>query len=285
MRVSPSGSVCVCPVIVNSHTGWLCPMVHSQMPGKSLQTDRRTAMPQSRPIERQQAAAGSSLHMHMAAIQLVVLLSLLLATALWQLLKQRSNLRTASSAPSSPEAPCAAPSGTVDISTSQFAEPPPRPLDDIEDLGLPTAARRPPSTPSAARAPPFGPHEGAPLYLPAGIRVVHLEVSTKCNAACPQCPRNVRGGRDNPALPLVDLSLAQVKLLVDPGATSLAGLRKIFLCGNYGDPTAARDCLAIVRGPPEHTLQAMISHLWSPSASFLLLLLMSSDMCWDRYGR
>ena len=27
----------------------------------------------------------------------------------------------------------------------------------------------------------------------------------------------------------------------------LSGLKKVFLCGNYGDPTSARECLEILR--------------------------------------
>ena len=116
---------------------------------------------------------------------------------------------------------------------------------DIEDLDMPkpTAALR---SKQSQFYNPFVPGDGAPLY-PDGIRIVHLEITSKCNAACPQCSRNVNGGRDNPALPLVDLSLADVQRILDPASRSLSGLRKIFLCGNYGDPSAAKDCLAIVR--------------------------------------
>ena len=28
---------------------------------------------------------------------------------------------------------------------------------------------------------------------------MHLELTTRCNAACPQCPRNLQGGAENPA--------------------------------------------------------------------------------------
>ena len=101
------------------------------------------------------------------------------------------------------------------------------------------------SIPQAALAPetavPLG--ERSPLYS-TSLRQLHIELSSKCNAACPQCLRNVRGGRDNPRLPLTDLSLADVKRAVDP---LLPHLKRVLLCGNYGDPSACRECLAVVR--------------------------------------
>ena len=84
--------------------------------------------------------------------------------------------------------------------------------------------------------------EPRPLYA-APIAQLHLELTSKCNAACPQCLRNVRGGRDNPRLPLTELSLADVQLAVSP---LLPSLERVMLCGNYGDPSAARDCLRVV---------------------------------------
>lgn len=114
-------------------------------------------------------------------------------------------------------------------------------IGDIEDLAQAGACAH------RATFEPFGSHESQGPLFGAGLSVLHLEISTRCNASCPQCPRNVRGGRDNPRLPLVELRLADVQEIVHPNCKSLSRLRKVFLCGNYGDPTAARDCIAIVR--------------------------------------
>ena len=38
------------------------------------------------------------------------------------------------------------------------------------------------------------------LYNYEDIRAVHLEITEKCQASCPMCDRNVKGGRDNPNL-------------------------------------------------------------------------------------
>lgn len=81
------------------------------------------------------------------------------------------------------------------------------------------------------------------MYRYAAIREVHVELTSRCNAACPQCPRNLEGGAVNPALPLAELTLEDVQRLFP---TELLGrLRKIYACGNYGDPMVAKDTLAI----------------------------------------
>jgi len=75
------------------------------------------------------------------------------------------------------------------------------------------------------------------------IREVHLEITTRCNASCPQCPRNLSGGAVNPALPMAELGLDDVRRIF-PGEL-VRRLRKLYACGNYGDPMVARDTLAV----------------------------------------
>ncbi len=82
------------------------------------------------------------------------------------------------------------------------------------------------------------------MYRFASIEQVHLEVTSRCNAACPQCPRNLSGGPVNPSLPLEDLSVADVRAIFPDDF--VRQLKSIYLCGNYGDPMVARDTLAIL---------------------------------------
>ncbi len=82
------------------------------------------------------------------------------------------------------------------------------------------------------------------MYRLAQIRTIHMEVTSKCNASCPMCLRNVLGGAVNPHLPVTELSLADVQAVL-PQAV-VAGLNRIFFCGNYGDPVMARDTLEIL---------------------------------------
>lgn len=66
------------------------------------------------------------------------------------------------------------------------------------------------------------------------ITQIELELTTRCNAACPQCSRNYYGGKTWPSLPITDLSLTWLKEHLP--ADALAGMKEIRLCGTYGDP-------------------------------------------------
>lgn len=79
------------------------------------------------------------------------------------------------------------------------------------------------------------------LYTYNEIKTVHLEITAACNASCPMCARNINGGEVNPQLPQTELSLAQIKEIFDP--RFVTQLDRVYLCGNYGDPVAARDTL------------------------------------------
>ena len=79
------------------------------------------------------------------------------------------------------------------------------------------------------------------MFTFAGVREVHLELTARCNASCPQCPRNDYGGPVNPELPLAELSLDDVRAIFPPQV--VAQLEHVFVCGNYGDAMVARDAL------------------------------------------
>jgi len=49
------------------------------------------------------------------------------------------------------------------------------------------------------------------IYTYDQITTVHLEITSKCNASCPMCGRNVQGGSTIKSLPLVELSISQIK--------------------------------------------------------------------------
>jgi MoaA/NifB/PqqE/SkfB family radical SAM enzyme len=84
---------------------------------------------------------------------------------------------------------------------------------------------------------------GGPIYGYADIRSVHLELTHRCNAACPMCSRNFSGGATNPDLPLVELSLSDAKAIFPPEFVQQLDL--VYACGNYGDPMVAKECLEI----------------------------------------
>ena len=72
-----------------------------------------------------------------------------------------------------------------------------------------------------------------------------IEVTTNCNAACPQCPRNINGGEVNPHLPVVYLDRQTIDHAFPVELVSR--LRQVFFCGSYGDPIAHPDFLDILR--------------------------------------
>lgn len=67
------------------------------------------------------------------------------------------------------------------------------------------------------------------------VKIVHLEPTTNCNAACPQCLRTRTSFEPN------ELSLDDVKSLFTSDV--LTQLDKIYMCGNYGDPASARQAI------------------------------------------
>jgi len=77
------------------------------------------------------------------------------------------------------------------------------------------------------------------------IRSVHLEISTRCNAACPMCPRNSSGYDEDLGYPVTDMTLVQAKKIFTPDF--LNQLDHILINGNFGDFITAKDNLAIVQ--------------------------------------
>jgi MoaA/NifB/PqqE/SkfB family radical SAM enzyme len=61
-----------------------------------------------------------------------------------------------------------------------------------------------------------------------------LEITSYCNAACPQCHRNLKGYGINPYMPLKHMS----REVIDNAFTTelCQRLRQIFFCGAYGEP-------------------------------------------------
>ena len=81
------------------------------------------------------------------------------------------------------------------------------------------------------------------MYKLEDIRKIHLEVTQKCQAACPMCDRNMNGGANNPHMNLDELTLSDIKQIFSP--TFINQLDSLLLCGNLGDPIIASDTLEI----------------------------------------
>ena len=79
----------------------------------------------------------------------------------------------------------------------------------------------------------------------AKIQEWQLEITTRCNASCPQCPRNINGGRVNPHMPLIDLPLDYLKNVFTKDI--IDNTKQIFFCGSYGDPSVHPEFLEILQ--------------------------------------
>jgi MoaA/NifB/PqqE/SkfB family radical SAM enzyme len=83
------------------------------------------------------------------------------------------------------------------------------------------------------------------MYSYSDIRDVHLEISTRCNAACPGCPRNLCGVDVISDYPLHDMTLPEAQHIFSPDF--LQQLDRLTINGNLGDFVTAQDGLLIVR--------------------------------------
>lgn len=77
------------------------------------------------------------------------------------------------------------------------------------------------------------------------IQEYQIEITTYCNAACPQCPRNNQGSGLNPYMPLLHLNRDAIDAAFS--VDHCRNLKQIFFCGSYGDPIMHPDFLDILQ--------------------------------------
>ena len=81
------------------------------------------------------------------------------------------------------------------------------------------------------------------MYKFNDIKAIHLEVTSKCQAKCPMCSRNLQGGQVNPMIELDEITLEQFKNWFP--VEFVTQLDSLYMCGNLGDPVIAKDTLEI----------------------------------------
>lgn len=106
------------------------------------------------------------------------------------------------------------------------------------------------------------------------IKHLHVELTTKCNARCPMCMRNYRGGDFNSGYPVTELTFDQFISIVNhdiiavllaplPGQDGFQpqwfGSRGVTFNGNLGDFCSARDGLEIVKYLVAHSVPVSIN--------------------------
>jgi MoaA/NifB/PqqE/SkfB family radical SAM enzyme len=95
------------------------------------------------------------------------------------------------------------------------------------------------------------------VYNYQDIEVVHLEMTEACNASCPMCARNLNGGDINPHLNNRELTISDVERIFT--VDFVRQLKRIYMCGNYGDPAVARDTLEAFAYFREHNPDVFLS--------------------------
>lgn len=77
------------------------------------------------------------------------------------------------------------------------------------------------------------------------LETVILEITSRCQASCPMCSRNLFGGLTNPNLKLDSWSLDDYKKIMN--CEVLSQIKEIQFCGNFGDCIINPDFLEICR--------------------------------------
>lgn len=95
------------------------------------------------------------------------------------------------------------------------------------------------------------------MYNYSDIKEIHLEITQKCQAACPMCDRNENGGKDNKHITNAELSLNDIKNIFKP--EFIKQLNTMYMCGNLGDPIIAKDTLAVFQYFREHNSTMWLS--------------------------
>lgn len=81
------------------------------------------------------------------------------------------------------------------------------------------------------------------MYKLENIRSIHLELTSKCQASCPMCPRNIQGGIVNPWLNETEITIDQFKHWFP--TDFIKQLDRLFMCGNLGDAIVSKDTLKV----------------------------------------
>ena len=81
------------------------------------------------------------------------------------------------------------------------------------------------------------------MYRYEDIKDIHLEITSKCQAKCPMCPRRISGGPLNPFIKLDEITLDVFKQWFE--LDFIKQLDSLFMCGNLGDPIISKDTLEI----------------------------------------
>lgn len=95
------------------------------------------------------------------------------------------------------------------------------------------------------------------MYKLSDIRTIHLEITSRCQASCPMCARNIQGGIDNPFMEISEITVDQFKQWFP--LEFVKQLDRLYMCGNLGDPIVAKDTLPIFQYLRENNSKIILS--------------------------
>jgi len=82
------------------------------------------------------------------------------------------------------------------------------------------------------------------MFPVQNIKYANVEITSRCNAACPFCPRNFNGYGVRDGFPIMDMTLDQFKTIFDQ---ILSNENMVLdMCGTYGDPCVSPYFVEIV---------------------------------------
>jgi hypothetical protein len=73
------------------------------------------------------------------------------------------------------------------------------------------------------------------------LEKIQVEITNRCQASCPMCPRNIHGGLDNPLLKTNDWSVEKFSKIINHEV--LQHLKELSFCGDFGDPILNNDLI------------------------------------------
>jgi hypothetical protein len=82
------------------------------------------------------------------------------------------------------------------------------------------------------------------MYNIPKITMVQIELTSRCNASCPACSRNISGGPLAPGVVPEDLMLEDIQRMFP--LEIVKNLHLINYCGNLGDPGIAKDLFEVL---------------------------------------
>ena len=73
------------------------------------------------------------------------------------------------------------------------------------------------------------------------LKTIQIEITTRCQASCPMCARNIHGGPVNPNLKLADWTLDEFKSIFSEEVCHQ--IDTVIFCGSFGEPIINNDLL------------------------------------------